>query len=174
MASTAERRRFAGVVVAVIALDILTKRLAEAFLPLHRGVPVLGDFFQLQLVYNRGAAFGIHAGDASRWIFMGLTLVALVVLAAMVRHTRPGHLLRYYSLAAVIAGATGNLIDRVRSGRGVVDFLLFSVGELRWPNFNVADSAISCGAIALALALWNEERSQPAAAVSEATPPGQP
>ena len=175
MASTAEKRRFAGVVVAVIVLDLLTKTLAEALLPRTRSIPVLGEFFQLQLVYNPGAAFGIHVGGASRWVFTVLTLIALVVLVAMVRGTKRGEALRLYALAAVIAGASGNLLDRLRSSRGVVDFLLFSVGDFRWPNFNVADMAVSCGAVALALALWNEGRHpQPAAAATEAGPPGQP
>ena len=168
MASTVENRRFAGVVVAVIVLDLVTKSLAEARLPRWRSVPVLGDFFQLQLVYNPGAAFGIHVGAYSRWFFLALTLVALAVLGVMAWHTKPGDRLRFYALAFVMAGATGNLIDRLRSARGVVDYLLFTVGPVRWPNFNVADMAVSCGAIALALALWREGRPHAAAA----PPPG--
>jgi signal peptidase II len=171
MASTGERRRFAGAVVAVIALDLLTKFLAEALLPRTRSVRVLGDFFQLQLVYNPGAAFGLHVGAYSRWFFMVLTLAALVVLGVMARQTRSGDRLRFYAIAAVMAGATGNLIDRVRSARGVVDYLLFSLGPFRWPNFNVADMAVSCGAIALALALWSEGRRLPAAPPAQVTAP---
>lgn len=171
MASTAEKRRFAGVVVAVLVLDLVTKFLAEARLPRWRSVPVLGDFFQLQLVYNPGAAFGIHVGAYSRWFFLVLTLVALAVLGAMARHTRAGDRLRFYAIACIMAGATGNLIDRVRSARGVVDYLLFTVGPLRWPNFNVADMAVSCGAIALALALWREGRPQAAPAPPAAAAP---
>lgn len=173
MASTAEKRRFAGIVVAVLVLDVVTKYLAEARLPRYREVPILGDVFQLQLVYNPGAAFGIHIGDYSRWFFTGLTVVALVVLAVMVRRTKPGDALRFYSIAAVMAGATGNLIDRLRSSQGVVDFLLFSVGAFRWPNFNVADMAVSCGAIMLALALWNEDRHVRPSALPGAAPPDQ-
>lgn len=173
MASTAEKRRFAGLVVAVLVLDVITKYLAEARLPRYREVPILGDVFQLQLVYNPGAAFGLHIGGYSRWFFTGLTLVALVVLAVMVRQTKPGDSLRFYSIAAVMAGATGNLIDRLRSAQGVVDFLLFSVGSFRWPNFNVADMAVSCGAVLLALALWNEDRHLRPSATSGAAPPEQ-
>ena len=173
MASVAEKRRFAGIVVAVLVLDVVTKYFAEARLPRYREIPILGDVFQLQLVYNPGAAFGIHIGDYSRWFFTGLTIVALVVLAVMVRHTKPGDALRFYSIAAVMAGATGNLIDRLRSSQGVVDFLLFSVGSFRWPNFNVADTAVSCGAIALALALWNEDRHRSPSASPGAAPPDQ-
>lgn len=172
MASTAERRRFVGVIVAVVGVDLVTKFLAEALLPRTRSVQVLGEFFQLQLVYNRGAAFGIDVGAASRWFFMALTVIALAVLAAMARGTRSGDHLRLYAIAAIMAGAAGNLIDRIRSARGVVDYLLFSVGSFRWPNFNVADMAVSCGAIALALALWNEGRHHPAdPSVPAAAPP---
>lgn len=171
MASTAENRRFAGVVVAVIALDLVTKFLAEARLPLTRSVQVLGDFFQLQLVYNPGAAFGIHVGAYSRWFFTALTCCALVVLGLMARRTRPGDRLRFYAIAFIMAGATGNLLDRLRSARGVVDFLLFTVGPLRWPNFNVADTAVSCGAIVLALALWNEGRHEAPAPAPDLAPP---
>jgi signal peptidase II len=93
----------------------------------------------------------------------------------MVRGTKEGDALRLYALASVMAGAGGNLLDRLRSARGVVDFFLFSVGDFHWPNFNIADMAVSCGALALALALWNEGRHpQPAAAPTEAGPPGQP
>ena len=171
MASTAEKRRFAGIVAAVLVLDVVTKYLAEARLPRYREVPILGDVFQLQLVYNPGAAFGIHIGDYSRWFFAVLTVVALVVLAVMVRQTKPGDALRFYSIAAVMAGATGNLIDRLRSSQGVVDVLLFSVGSVRWPNFNVADMAVSCGAVALAVALWNEDRQHRPSASPGAAPP---
>jgi len=171
MASTAEHRRFAGVVVAVIALDLVTKSLAEARLPLTRSVQVLGDFYQLQLVYNPGAAFGLHVGAYSRWFFAALTVGALVVLAAMARHTRSGDRLRFYAIASIMAGATGNLIDRVRSGRGVVDYLLFTLGSFRWPNFNVADMAVSCGAVVLALALWREGREQGTVPAAGSAPP---
>lgn len=172
MASTVEWRRFAGAVLSVMVLDRVTKYLAEALLPRYLGVPVLGDFFHLQLVYNKGAAFGIHVGDYSRWVFMALTVVALGVLASMARRTKPGDGLRFYAIAAVMAGAAGNLIDRVRSGRGVVDFLDVTIGPLHWPTFNVADMAISCGAVALALALWSEGRVPHAAAPTpEVAPP---
>jgi signal peptidase II len=170
MASTVERRWFAGIILAVIVLDRVTKLIAEARLPRYLGVPVLGDVLNLQLVYNRGAAFGIHVGDYSRWVFMALTVVALVVLASMARHTKTGDGLRLYAIAAVMAGAAGNLIDRVRSSRGVVDFLDVTIGPLHWPTFNVADMAISCGAVALALALWSEGRVTHAVPTPEVAP----
>ena len=158
MASGIERRRFALAVFAIVALDLVTKLVAVRALPPYLGVPLLGDGFQLRLVYNSGAAFGLNVGNQSRWIFMGLSVAAIAVLITMLRSTRPGDWLRLYALAAICAGAFGNLIDRVRSARGVVDFLDVGVGALRWPTFNVADMAVTCGAGALALSLWGEGR----------------
>jgi signal peptidase II len=60
----------------------------------------------------------------------------------------------------VAGGAAGNLVDRIRSPRGVVDFLDIGIGTLRWPTFNVADIAVSCGAVALAISLWIEDSRQ--------------
>jgi signal peptidase II len=174
MASGIERRRFALVVFAIVALDLLTKLIAVRALPPYLGVPLMGDAFQLRLVYNSGAAFGLNVGDHSRWIFMTLSVAAIVVLISMLRTTRPGDWLRLYALAAICAGAFGNLIDRIRSARGVVDFLDVGVGALRWPTFNVADMAVTCGAVALALSLWGEGKksSAPAPSPGASPPPG--
>jgi signal peptidase II len=171
MASGAERRRFGLVVAAIVLLDLATKLVAEATLPRSVGVPVVGQAVQLRLVFNSGAAFGLNVGEHSRWIFMGLSVTAIVVLVSMLRSTRPGDRLRLYALAAICAGALGNLIDRVRSSRGVVDFVDVGVGALRWPTFNVADMAVTCGAIALALSLWGEGKKGAAPAASPGTAP---
>ncbi len=171
MASGTERRRFGLVVAAIVALDIVTKLVAVRVLPPYLGVPLMGDAFQLRLVYNTGAAFGLNVGEHSRWIFMGLSIAAIVVLISMLRSMRPGDRLRLYALAAICAGALGNLIDRVRSARGVVDFLDVGVGALRWPTFNVADMAVTCGAIALALSLWGEGRKRVPEPSPDASPP---
>src|SRR5207247_1394915 len=98
-------------------------------------LPIIGDTVQLRLVYNEGAAFGLHVGDNSRWIFMALAVVALFVLASLVRSTRPGDRFRLLALALVCGGAVGNLIDRIRSAQGVVDFVDVGVGAWRWPTF---------------------------------------
>lgn len=165
-------RGFSIVVAAILLVDIVTKYLAEAYLPRYVGKPVLGEFFQLRLVYNTGAAFGLSVGEYSRPVFMLLALIALIILGSMVKTTRRGDGLRLYALAAICAGATGNLIDRIRSSRGVVDFLDFTVGAFHWPTFNVADMAVTCGAAALAVSLWSEGKQAPgAAAAPSATPP---
>lgn len=171
MVSAAEQRRFAGVVSAVIVLDLVTKIMAEALLPRYVGVSIAGEFFQLRLVYNPGAAFGLSVGAYSRWVFMALSVAALFVLGSMLKTTRQGDWLRLYALALICAGAAGNLVDRARSSRGVVDFLDFTLGRFHWPTFNVADMAVTCGACALALSLWNEGRHEAGAVVTpEAVP----
>ena len=101
MVSVAERRLFWGTAVAVVISDFVTKLIAESFLARRLPLPIIGDTVQFRLVYNEGAAFGLHVGDNSRWIFMGLAVVALFVLASLVRSTRPGDRFRLLALALV-------------------------------------------------------------------------
>jgi signal peptidase II len=157
----AERRVFWTAALVTVALDLVTKLVAEATLLRTPGISVVGDWFQLRLVYNQGAAFGLHVGPYSRWIFFGVALVAVFVLARMSQSAPAGDRFRQLALGLVAGGAAGNLIDRIRSGRGVVDFLDVGIGALRWPTFNVADIAVSCGAIALAISLWREDARRP-------------
>jgi signal peptidase II len=155
------RRVFLLAALSTVVLDLITKLIAEATLLRTPGVSVFGDWFQLRLVYNQGAAFGLHVGPYSRWIFFTVALVAVVVLARMSRTSPAGDRFRQLALGLVAGGAIGNLIDRIRSARGVVDFLDVGIGALRWPTFNVADIAVSCGAIALAISLWREDARRP-------------
>ena len=155
---------FWPVLLVVLGVDVITKAIAER--NLLRGIPyeVLGNTVQLKLVYNPGAAFGLSLGPQSRWIFAVLTIVALVILARLYRDTLSGHTSRVAALALVCAGAVGNLIDRLRSFFGVVDFIDVGVGDSRWPTFNVADMAVSIGAALLAWVLWQEDQSAQATA----------
>ena len=148
---------YLGVVFTVVAVDVLTKWIVENTLRLYDPVPVWGDVFRLTYIFNKGAAFGLNLGESSRFIFMGLALVAVVFLLVMYRSTPWADRMRLIAIASVTGGAIGNLIDRVRSDRGVVDFLDFGIGTMRWPVFNVADIAVTCGAILLAVSLWREE-----------------
>ena len=150
---------FWTVVVGVVTLDLYTKQLAVAHLS-RVPVPVIGEWLSLRLVYNPGAAFGINVGEHSRWVFMGLAMLALVVLGMMVYQTPPVQRVRLLTLGLVCGGAIGNLVDRIRSARGVVDFIDVWIGRFHWPTFNVADMAVSCGAIALAIILWSEGKQQ--------------
>ncbi|MGH7663609.1 MAG: signal peptidase II [Gemmatimonadaceae bacterium] len=164
---------FWSTVTGVLILDIITKMLAETYLVPQR-VPheVFGDVVRLTLVYNPGAAFGLYLGPHSRWIFTALTIGALFLLAHLYRTTRAGDWQRTLAIALVTAGAVGNLIDRLRSSRGVVDFLDVGVGAWRWPTFNVADMAVSTGAFLLAWVLWGEDREAAAAAARAPARPG--
>lgn len=149
---------FWGTAAGIVLSDAFTKMIAvDRLYPVHAPREVVGEWLRLTLVYNPGAAFGLHLGPQSRWIFTGLTLVALAVLASLWRQSRPGERWRVLALALVSGGAVGNLLDRLRSGRGVVDFIDVGIGDLRWPTFNVADIAVSTGACLLALVLWRED-----------------
>ncbi len=156
---------FWPVLLAVTAGDAVTKALAQRSLPLP-DLPhdVLGNAVRFTLVYNPGAAFGITFGGYSRWIFMALTIFALVILARLYASTRHGNVPRTLALALVCGGALGNLIDRVWSPLGVVDFIDIGLRSARWPTFNLADMAVSAGAVLLALVLWAEDREAAATA----------
>ena len=149
---------FALIGVAVIGADLVTKAAAVSALPLGEPRDVVGSAVRLALVYNPGAAFGLSFGPASRWIFLGLTMAALVSLARLQWVARPSDFARSTSIGLVCGGAVGNLIDRVRSPVGVVDFIDIGVNYHRWPTFNVADMAVTTCAVMLALVLWSEDR----------------
>ena len=147
------------VLIFIVIVDLLTKTLAATLLP-PNGFPqqVIGDAVRFALVYNPGAAFGLYLGSYSRWIFMTLTIGALVILWRLYQQTHDTQRLRALAIAGVAAGAVGNLIDRIRSENGVVDFIDIGIGLHRWPTFNVADMAVSSGAFLLAYVLWGDEQ----------------
>lgn len=149
---------YGGLVGLIVGLDLLTKYVVQRTLPLYEPVPVLGDFFRLTYIYNRGAAFGLHVGEYSRFIFLILAVAVVGVLLFWYRTTPAADRLRLTAIATVTGGAVGNLIDRIRSPRGVVDFLDVGFGAVRWPVFNVADIAVTTGALLLAVSLWREEQ----------------
>jgi signal peptidase II len=150
---------FWPILIAVVAADVATKALAVNALEVQR-VPreVVGEYLRFTLVYNPGAAFGLHVGEHSRWVFLALTVGALIILGRLFVSASEKDRARIVSLALVCGGAIGNLIDRIRHQRGVVDFLDVGVGDVRWPTFNIADMAVSIGAFMLAIVLWAEDR----------------
>jgi signal peptidase II len=149
---------FWSVLALVVIADVITKAIAVyALVPQRIPHELFGDAVRFTLVYNPGAAFGLHLGEYSRWIFMVLTIGALFILGRLYRATRDGDLVRTLAIALVCAGAVGNLIDRIRSAQGVVDFIDVGIGDARWPTFNVADMAVSVGAFLLAWVLWGED-----------------
>jgi signal peptidase II len=166
MKSAAESRRLFWVAaLAVLLGDFLSKRIVERVL---NGPPVsvAGDWVQLRLVFNQGAAFGLALGPFSRWIFLLIAIVAIVLLYRLSRHSGARDGLRHLACGLVAGGAAGNLVDRLKSAQGVVDFIDVGINSHRWPTFNIADMGVSCGAIVLAISLWVEDarRSRAAAA----------
>lgn len=151
-------RLFFGIIGPVVFLDAATKFMVQRNMRLYQQTEIIGDYFRLTYIHNPGAAFGIHLGAHSRVIFLVLSIVALAALAAMYWSTPLGDRVRLAAISLICAGAVGNLIDRVRSDQGVVDFIDVGIGELRWPVFNVADIAVTTGAIFLALSLWQEDQ----------------
>jgi len=150
-----------GVLLPVILIaDIVTKRWALA--TLEMGVPntdIIGSYVPLTLAFNRGAAFGISIGDNPAWFFIPVALLALGLMIVLLIRSLDNDNTRIISLALVISGALGNLFDRIRWDRGVVDFIgPIDLGFTHWPIFNIADMAISCGAVLLAISFWQEER----------------
>ena len=163
-ASPVNGRLFWPILIVVVAIDVLTKAIAvRTLLPARIPHDLIGEYVRFTLVYNPGAAFGLHVGEHSRWVFMALTIGALLILGRLYILAAPGDRSRVSALALVCGGAVGNLIDRIRSHLGVVDFIDIGVGDTRWPTFNVADIAVSVGAMVLAIVLWAEDRpEQPA------------
>lgn len=142
-------RRFHFVIaLVVVCLDRVTKWMVAKDISLHDSIQVVPGFFRLTHVENRGAAFGLFADSPEQWKIAMLVLfsiVALIVVLALLWRNSHAMTSTGIGLALILGGAVGNLWDRLLNGR-VVDFLLFYVGQYQWPAFNVADSAIVCGA----------------------------
>lgn len=133
-----------AVAALVIALDQLSKWwiVADVVNPLR--ILEITPFFNVVLVRNRGASFGM-LGGGGEWAPWLLTLVALAIgVGLAIWMLRARHVWVVVALGMIVGGAAGNVIDRLRFG-AVTDFLDFHWGDLHWPAFNLADSAISVG-----------------------------
>jgi len=135
----------------VVVLDQLTKWMASSQLEMFNSVPVM-PLFNLTLMHNTGAAFSFlsDAGGWQRWFFTVLAVGVSVLIVVWLRRLPPADKSTAAALALILGGAVGNVIDRVRFGY-VVDFLDVYVGTAHWPAFNIADSAITVGAVILVL-----------------------
>ena len=131
----------------VVILDQITKLIADRALDLYQSIAVL-PLFNFTLLYNRGAAFSFLAGASGwqRWFFTGLALVISIVIVVTLLRLKPGDNRLAAALALILGGAVGNLIDRVVYGY-VIDFIDIYYGSWHWPAFNIADSAITVGAV---------------------------
>jgi signal peptidase II len=139
--------------IAVIVLDQITKDIVSEKLFMYGSHKVIDGFFNLVYVMNPGAAFGFLAGapEIFRYLFfISVTVLAILLIIYYIIKSKQETLLIVISFALIFGGAVGNLIDRIRFG-AVVDFFDFYIGTWHWPAFNVADSAISVGAV---LMIW--------------------
>lgn len=145
--------------IAVLALDQWSKHWAEATLQFRQPVPVIEGFWNWTLTYNTGAAFSFlaDAGGWQRWFFAGLAFAVSASMLAWLRLTPRGDWRNALPASLIIAGAIGNVVDRLRFGH-VVDFVDWYYGSYHWPAFNVADAAIVGGAIGLVLFSFSPAR----------------
>jgi signal peptidase II len=149
-----------GAAAAVFALDRLTKWIIESKVSFIDTYSVIPGFFDIVHSQNSGVAFGMLSQTEwpwRTWLLIALSLVASVAISVMLWRGRDLNKRTAFALAFILGGATGNLVDRVLSGK-VTDFLLFYVGQYQWPTFNIADSGLVVGSGLLILDLLLSKR----------------
>jgi signal peptidase II len=150
-----------GVTTALILLlDQITKYAVDSSMRLHESIPVIEGLFSITYVRNPGAAFGFLSGAPPLFrsiFFVIVTILAILLVLYYIFKSKEEEPLMTFGLSLILSGAVGNLIDRVRSGE-VIDFLDVYVASYHWPAFNVADSAISVGAVILFIELIRQGR----------------
>jgi signal peptidase II len=145
---------FWPVLLSLVAVDCATKELAvDKLSPAHIPHPVVGDIVRFTLAYNPHAAMGLSLGEHSRILFAVIAVLMLVVLVVYRRRISSQNGVTTLALALIGGGAAGNLLDRIRWSRGVVDFIDVGIGNTRFWTFNVADAAVFCGTVLLLLML---------------------
>lgn len=142
-------KRWGWIVLSVILFDQATKLLADTYLNYRQPIAII-PMFNLTLVYNPGAAFSFlsEAGGWQRWFFIVLSITISIVLIIWLQKLTADQKLQTISIALILGGALGNLIDRSIYGH-VIDFLDVYYQQHHWPAFNIADSAICIGAFLL-------------------------
>jgi signal peptidase II len=146
--------------IGVVALDQACKSFIKHSMTLGQSIPVLGDSVRLTFVENDGIAFGLHVKNAA--LFTAFSIIACVFIVAYLWSQRKEGNWIKSALILILGGAVGNVIDRVAYGR-VVDFVDVGIRTVRWPVFNVADSAVVIGMGILIVLMILEEKSKPAA-----------
>ena len=141
--------RFWTIFLSTVLVDVATKRFAATALAPYVPRNIVDDVVRFTLAFNSGGAMSLSLGPSSRWWFTLLSLATLAVLAYMYRQSSPGDKIQIASLALICGGAVGNLIDRIRSPRGVVDFIDIGIGTHRFWTFNIADMAVTIGTATL-------------------------
>ena len=170
MTYNGKARAFWPLLFLLVFSDCATKRLAETHLGAYDAPrEVVGDVLRFTLAYNPGAAFGFAPlGASSRWLFAGVAVMMTVLFFHWYLKAAPHDRQFATALGLISGGALGNLLDRLRSPRGVVDFIDIGVGDMRFWTFNVADVGLTVGATILAVLLWRREAELEAATLAEA------
>jgi len=144
----------------VVGLDQISKMYVISVMTLHASHPVIDGFFNIIHVQNPGAAFGFLANAAPMFRSLFLIVVsaaAIVMILWFLAKNKSAGMFLTFALSLILGGAMGNLLDRIRFG-SVVDFLDFYIASWHWPAFNVADSAISAGAVLLVVEMFRRKR----------------
>lgn len=137
--------RFWTIFLAIVLVDISTKRFAANGLVPYVPHNVVDDVLRFTLAFNSGGAMSLSLGPSSRWWFTLLSIATLLVLGYMYKSTAPSDRLQLASIALICGGAVGNLLDRIRSPLGVVDFIDIGIGAHRFWTFNFADLGVTLG-----------------------------
>lgn len=141
--------------LSVVVLDQLTKWWVRGELTLNQPVSIIGENIRLLYIHNEGAAFGVSIGEHSSTLFLILASAASILVLYLLMATPAGSRLQRFALGLILGGAVGNIIDRLRFGE-VVDFIQVGVSGHYWPIFNVADSAVTVGAVLLGIAYLSD------------------
>jgi len=164
----------AVVTVVGFFIDIGTKYLADTRLEYGIPMPVLGDYFQWLLVYNKGMVFGIDPSNFVPWLsantfFVAFMLCAIVFLLLYYKALRKNEVLMHIGLMLVLPGAFGNLYDRIfNADKGVIDFIRMGIPpDNYWFIYNVADVYVTVGVGVMLFGFWLEAGKKPVSAESE-------
>jgi signal peptidase II len=155
-------RAFLAAGIPLLLADRASKSLAFDYLqPIAIPHQLFGNVVRLTLLLNRDAAMNLTLGAWSRWGFAAIAVAGVIVVVRLLRVSPPEARLRGIALGLIAAGAIGNLIDRLRWDRGVVDFIDVGIGQHRFWTFNIADSGVMIGALLLAFVFSREQRPKP-------------
>ncbi len=166
---------FLGISLLIVLADQISKILIQSNLAENQTVSVIGNFLNFHFIYNEGGAMGTSIGPS--WLYTILTLFALGLIIRYFTSPESDGAFSKYSLAVILGGAIGNLIDRLRMGK-VIDFIDIDIPDIqflhiyRWFTFNIADAAITIGLILFASSILFQKKQPTAGAqLPESKPP---
>lgn len=157
---TGKTATFWTIAATITVADFITKQIAEGRLQRGQPVEVLGEVVRFTLGYNTGIAFGMSLGSSSRLMLIVVTLVTMALIYWLFRAVDERHRVQIIAFGSIMGGAAGNLLDRAFGNYGVIDFIDVGIGDTRFWTFNIADAAITIGAILLILGSMFEHKAE--------------